>query len=209
LNATTGEKVWIYRTGGYILSSPAVAGDAVYINSFDNDTYALNASTGILLWKITIGHGYCMQSSPSVYKGLVYTGSYTWSPVDKIYALNATTGKIVWNYTTGGGVWSSPAISDGTVFVGSGDDKLYALNAVTGTLQWSYKTNGPIYSSPAIAEGTLFVGSYDNNIYAIGPIAPTANSGKPSDYYFVIVAGLTIVFVAAAIISLRLRRRKK
>ena len=182
LNATTGKKVWNYTTGGFVLSSPAVASDTVFVGSFDNNTYALNATTGTLLWKKTIGHGYCLQSSPAVYGGLVYTGSYTWSPVDKIYALNASTGEVVWNYTTGGGVWSSPAISDGTVYVGSGDNKLYALNASTGTFQWSYKTNDAIYSSPAVADGVVYVGSYDNNIYAIGSTAPAAESGHTDEH---------------------------
>ena len=81
---------------------------------------------------------------------------------DKIYALNKTTGTIVWNYSTGGGVWSSPAVSSNSVYVGSGDGKLYALNAVTGVVQWSYQTNGAIYSSPAIAGGVAYVGSSDD-----------------------------------------------
>jgi outer membrane protein assembly factor BamB len=45
----------------------------VYIGSYDHHVYALNASTGALLW----GHpiGYLVRSSPAVANGVVYVGS--------------------------------------------------------------------------------------------------------------------------------------
>ena len=38
----------------------------------------------------------------------------------------------VWNYTTGGRVYSSPAVVNGVVYVGSENNNVYALNATTG-----------------------------------------------------------------------------
>ena len=44
LNASTGAKLWSYATGNYcVLSSPAVANGVVYVGSWDNNVYALNA----------------------------------------------------------------------------------------------------------------------------------------------------------------------
>ena len=37
---------------------------------------------------------------------------------------------------------SSPTVSGGVVYVGSGDGRLYALDASTGDLIWSYETGG-------------------------------------------------------------------
>ena len=54
-------------------SSPAVANGVVYVNSYDNSVYALNAKTGGLLWKYTTGLG--SESSPAVANGVVYIGS--------------------------------------------------------------------------------------------------------------------------------------
>ena len=59
-----------------------------------------------------------------------------------VYALNATTGALLWNYTTGGSVYSSPAVANGVVYVGSDDFNVYALNAITGAKLWSYATGG-------------------------------------------------------------------
>ena len=84
-------------------SSPAVANGTVDVGSEDNNTYALNASTGAKLWNSTIGAR--VDSSPAVANGVVYVGSED----NNVYALNATTGAKLWNYTTKGEVTSSPA----------------------------------------------------------------------------------------------------
>jgi outer membrane protein assembly factor BamB len=72
-----------------------------------------------------------------------------------------------WSYTTGNGVYSSPAVANGVVYVGSGDDKVYALNASTGALLWSYTTGNAVLSSPAVANGVVYVGSDDDKVYAL------------------------------------------
>ncbi len=94
--------------------------------------------------------------------GVVYVGSG-----DNIYALNATTGTLLWSYTTGDWVFSSPAVANGVVYVGSRDGNVYALNASTGTLLWSYATGEYVDSSPAVANGVVYVGSENNNVYAL------------------------------------------
>jgi len=45
----------------------------VYVGSYDNNTYALNATTGAKLWSFTTGSG--VFSSPAVVNGVVYVGS--------------------------------------------------------------------------------------------------------------------------------------
>ncbi|MEI7827417.1 MAG: PQQ-binding-like beta-propeller repeat protein, partial [Euryarchaeota archaeon] len=72
-----------------------------------------------------------------------------------------------WKYTTEGGVWSSPAIANGVVYVGSNDNKVYAFNAATGAKKWSYTTGNDVSSSPAVANGVVYVGSNDNKVYAL------------------------------------------
>ena len=47
-----------------------------------------------------------------------------------------------WSFQTGGAVGGSPAVSNGTVFVGSDDFHLYAIDGATGMLRWSMKTAG-------------------------------------------------------------------
>jgi len=78
-------------------------------------------------------------------------------------------GQLLWNYSVGtaGVIYSSPAIVNGVVYVGSEGGNLYALNATTGVKLWNYSTGGSIWSSPAVANGVVYVGSNDSNVYAL------------------------------------------
>ena len=82
--------------------------------------------------------------------------------------------------TTSAGVYSSPAVANGVVYVGTRDDNLYAFavgcNSGGGTCTplWTGATGGAIDSSPAVANGVVYVGSADHKLYAF---AVGCNSG--------------------------------
>lgn len=46
---------------------------------------------------------------------------------NRIHALDADSGDEIWTVMTGGAVHSSPAVVDGTPYVGSDDGTVYAL----------------------------------------------------------------------------------
>jgi eukaryotic-like serine/threonine-protein kinase len=78
--------------------------------------------------------------------------------------------EVKWTYLTGEGpgIYSSPAVVNGVVYIGSDDDNVYALNAEDGTKLWSFQTGGFVnYSSPAVVDGVVYVGSWDDNVYAL------------------------------------------
>ena len=68
-----GSLHWSFATGNLIDSSPYVANGVVYVGSFDNNVYVLDAHTGSLRWSFTTGAG--VISSPAVAHGHVYVGS--------------------------------------------------------------------------------------------------------------------------------------
>jgi len=76
----------------------------------------------------------------------------------------------LWRLKTGGMVYSSPAVSNGVVYVGSNDNNLYAIDVVTGKEKWRFNTGGLVSSSPAVSSGIVYVGSLDNNLYAIDAV---------------------------------------
>ena len=93
----------------------------------------------------------------------------------------------LWNYTTGSSIgFSSPAVADGKVYIGSWDGKVYALNAFNGSLIWNYTTGNIVESSPAVADGRVFIGSWDNKIYALnassGALLWNYTTGNPIGY---------------------------
>jgi eukaryotic-like serine/threonine-protein kinase len=177
--------VWKFRTGGRVISSPLVVGDAAYVGSADGSLYAIDRATGTQRWKFdTRGP---VNSSPAYHDGTVYVGS-----VDgNVYAVDAASGAAKWTFETKGerrftapGIHgaiprtermpdpfdvflSSPAIANGTVYIGSGDQHVYALDAGTGALRWSFATGDVVHASPAVANGLVYIGSWDRNLYAL------------------------------------------
>ncbi len=176
---------WAFQTGGPILTSPAIADSAAYIGSDDRRLYAVDLATGKQLWMFETGGP--VRSSPAVVDGTVYFGSYD----GFFYALDAGTGKLKWKFETAGerrfeakglhgfkppsqtvpdfwDTWqSSPAVSGGVVYFGSGDGNLYALDAGSGALRWKFATAGVVHSSPALADGLVYFGSWDSYLYAL------------------------------------------
>ena len=79
-----------------------------------------------------------------------------------------------WTATTGAtSAWpfSTPAVANGVVYVGSGDDKLYAFKADgCGRAEclplWTATTGSEILSSPSVANGVVYVSSFDKKLYA-------------------------------------------
>jgi outer membrane protein assembly factor BamB len=153
-----------FTTGGYILSSPAVAPDGtIYFGTQDKKLYAINPN-GSLKWTFTAGDW--IDSTPAIgADGTIYFGCWD----GNLYAVTPQ-GTEKWRYSTGVGnyIYSSPALGvDGTVYFGAGDGNFYALRA-DGALKWTYPAGDWIDSSPAIgATGLIYYGSWDGVVYAL------------------------------------------
>jgi outer membrane protein assembly factor BamB len=176
---------WKYQTEGRVISSPTVAGGAVYVGSTDQHLYAIDQETGGLKWKFHTDSW--VTASPAVADGVVFCGSFDGS----FYAVDAASGKLKWKFDTEGerrfthkrlhglqpsgeligDTWdfylSSPAVYKGAVYFGSGDGNVYALDASTGALKWKFRTGDVVHASPAISDGLVVVGSWDGVLYAL------------------------------------------
>ncbi len=175
LHKDSGELLWKYNLGDgeavrnlpayeatsdfdWGKSSPVVKGHSLYVGSADGHLYALNATSGDLLWKFKAKDR--IRSNPVAQGNRVYFGSWDHS----VYALDGRTGELLWKQKTGGRIVSTPLLMDGRVIVGSRDAQLYAWNAKSGETEWVYRyPNGSWVESSGIAgdEGTFFLGSSD------------------------------------------------
>jgi outer membrane protein assembly factor BamB len=99
---------------------------------------------------------------PMFHQNLRHTG-YSESPAP-------TTNKTQWTYTTGSAVFSSPAVADGRVYVGSDDYNVYCLDALTGAYIWSYTTGYWVRSPPVVVDGKVYVGSLDYKVYCLNAL---------------------------------------
>ena len=78
-----------------------------------------------------------------------------------------TTNHTLWIFTTNDRIWSSPAVSNGVVYIASFDHNVYAVSAKDGTQIWKFSTGGTIYCSPAVSNNLVYIGSDDHKIYAL------------------------------------------
>ncbi|MCA9917803.1 MAG: PQQ-binding-like beta-propeller repeat protein [Anaerolineales bacterium] len=93
--ANTGQLAWSYQTGGPILFSAAYNNGTLYFASNDSHAYALNATTGALVWKSAKlpGAGF-FSYWPVVYEDKVvfsgsnaYTVAFNWSGSSSLFAI--------------------------------------------------------------------------------------------------------------------------
>ena len=98
--------------------------------------------------------------------GNAHTG---YNPYENVLSASNVSGMVLdWSYPIGDLIFSSAAVANGVVYVGSQDGKVYAFDASTGAVLWSYETGDRVTSSPAVANGVVYVGSQDGKVYAFG-----------------------------------------
>jgi outer membrane protein assembly factor BamB len=100
------------------------------------------------------------QDSPMFRGDPQHSGVYNSPGVPKLSGVK-------WKFHTGGRIISSPAIVNGTAYVGSTDTNLYAVDTATGAEKWKFATGSWIVSSPAVSKGLVYFGSYDSFFYAV------------------------------------------
>ena len=119
-NANTGAILW--EASVTFFGLPALSRGVLYVGSDDNYVYALNASTGAIMWFYRTGN--FVSSAPTVANGVVYVESDD----GNFYALNAATGALLWQYRVSNFAASSPAVANGLVYIGSQDQNLYTFH---------------------------------------------------------------------------------
>jgi len=126
-----------------------------------------------LKWSAPLG--FSVESSPAIAGGFVYATSLP----GVLVKLSLEDGAEAWRYRPGAGEAeagefeedrfgeSSPAVADGTVYVGDLLGVLHALDADSGEPRWHFPTGAEIKSSPVVAGDLVLIGSYDEHFYGV------------------------------------------
>jgi len=75
--------------------------------------------------------------------------------------------KTKWEFKTSKPIFSSPVISESTVYFGGTDSVLHAVNIESGKEEWRFKTNGEIRSNVCIYADFLYLNGGDGAIYKL------------------------------------------
>jgi outer membrane protein assembly factor BamB/tRNA A-37 threonylcarbamoyl transferase component Bud32 len=153
--------VWKFECEDEIRGTPTLFGGSIFIGSYDNNLYSLNAVTGEFNWKFATEGG--IVSRPNVYEGNVYTGSED----QRLYCINIRSGKEIWSYYSNGPIRSSPYIAEGHIFIGSDDAYLHVVNALSGRRAWRVDAGSPVRSTPITAGDYVYFGTEEGDLFCV------------------------------------------
>ncbi len=208
INAATGSLVWRYFTSdplgedwdigaGSTISAPGVNGFAdgvAYFDGKDGVFYALDLTTGALIWSWDFGNGANTDalSTPALNGSTLVFGDN-----GGISAIDAVNGSLLWRYSTGGDTVNSSSAIVGppgqqVVAFGTLSGVVHVVSLATGTSLYSYQTGSFITASPADFDGTLLIDSADGFLYDFG--LGGGNGAAPTTAVTVPANGSTIAY---------------
>ncbi len=161
INSGGIKPLWSFKCEDEIRGTPAIFQGALYIGSYDNNLYALNAADGKFQWKYPTDGG--VVSRPAIADGNIIFGSED----KRVHVVSARSGKVLWTYYTDGPVRSSPRIAEGHIFIGSDDAHLHAINLTSGRMVWRFETADAIRSTPFVLNNLVYTGTESGEFYAI------------------------------------------
>lgn len=168
LDINTGVKVWSYRTGGKVYSTPAYDKGIVVVGSSDHSIYGIDAATGKLKWQLKTKKA--VLGSAAIHRGNAYIGGS-----DGIFrCIRVADGKVLWTFDQVKSYVSTlPTIAANKVIFGSWGNGFYALDINTGKLVWEWN-NGHVnrmFSAaacyPVVANNSVFIVAPDRFMTAL------------------------------------------
>lgn len=184
VNASTGALVWRYRTATVkdadVGAPPAISvpgrngfGDGVvYVTGKDKVVYALDFTTGKLIWKHGLAAG--TNSSKGDLAGAALVGNQLYVGSDSgVYALNASTGTQVWHVLPQATFYATPSVTGPSgqqvILIGSNEGNLYALNRANGATLWTRKPAYGFWASVAVSQGAFYTEGLDGVLRSYAP----------------------------------------
>jgi outer membrane protein assembly factor BamB len=168
LDLRNRDVLWKKRLGD-MSSSPVSCEDKILVGTSDGTLRALDGLSGENVWEFKAPSSAVFTPAWEAFVSSSSDGRIICfgSADGHLYALNAENGEMKWKFQADGGIYSAPAVKNGTVFFGSVDGHLYALNLEDGSLVWKFKTGADVFSSPAAADSLVYIGSNDYFVYAV------------------------------------------
>jgi outer membrane protein assembly factor BamB len=149
------------------------SGERVAVGSNAGDLTLLNAASGRPVWSRTVVSGSAVHGllgSPAYDGRRLYVPSA--SPPTGVFAISAEAGETVWQRSSPEPVYTSPALGDGTLAVGTGAvfgstavGRVLVLATDTGAVAWSRDLGSAVWSSPAIVGSTVYVGDHAGSLH--------------------------------------------
>ncbi len=166
VDAATGRKLWDYQTDGEIDSSANFHAGHVLFGSQDTILYCLDAVSGKLVWK------YQNPDQIRCFPSLADDRAFVAGCDGRLHIIDLKNGAAVGEVKIDAPTGSSPAVMEGTAFVGTEGHTFFAIDLRHRKILWrkeSPKASAAFRSSAAVAPAAVIVGSRDRQLHAFNP----------------------------------------
>ena len=126
LDPANGRQIWALTRGSSVLQTPVADQEYVYFATVsgylsDTELFAYRLADGTETWKQRLGG--VADSSPLLAGDHLMFGNHD----RNFYVVEKATGNVAQTIALGAKMYSSPAVSNGSIYVGAQDGKLYCL----------------------------------------------------------------------------------
>jgi outer membrane protein assembly factor BamB len=172
-------------------AQPALSAKRLYVGNYDQTVYALDLQSGEQVWQNKV-------AQDRIIGGVTFTDSAVIFGVGNrdVIAIDRDTGgqvaegeyEVLWQAETDHGVWTTPLLDTGRVYVASLDHHMYALEVETGEEIWKTDLSAAVVGTPVLADGILYAGTLSGNLYALdaetGEIRHTFNDEGEAGWFW-------------------------
>jgi outer membrane protein assembly factor BamB len=159
-----GKLRWKFKTEGPIYGAPTVAEGKTFLVGCDSQMHVIDVQTGKEDSAVDLGGQ--TGATAAVAAEMLYIGTMK----NEVKAIRWKKGTIAWTYKSArnaNAFYSSPAVTDKQVLIGSRDNRLHCIDRMTGNSKWSFPTGNKVDSSPVVAGSRVIVGSHDRHLYVL------------------------------------------
>jgi len=169
LNAKTGQLMWqkniVLPSGGNdvermvdIIADPVIAGETVYVASYQGVVTAISLRTGDFLWQ----HKISTYNNMAIGKKQLYISDSD----GQVWAFNRANGNVVWRQTKlVGRKIGAPALGNNALFVADGQGYLHLLSPEDGHFLGRQQVdNAPIFAAPVARGNDVYILSSNGTV---------------------------------------------
>jgi outer membrane protein assembly factor BamB len=166
LNGSTGARLWqsasIGGEPGSLLSTGGVVSGSAITAGLGLETFALDATTGRLLWHSDLS-GFAIAATNDLIYFMSSSITGDGGGQTTVWARHARSGKLTWTRTYPQG---SAQAADGVLYISCGDGTLIAVAVTTGHTLWSYRLAAAV-SDVAADGGAVYAADAKGTVYAL------------------------------------------
>jgi outer membrane protein assembly factor BamB len=161
---TTGQPLWVLRTGGALVAPPLVdeAGRRLYLGTADKRIVEVALDDGRRGWSWRVG-------ADVTYPGLLLPDRVAFASLDAVLHVLRRGGNLDWRGALPSRPLSPPFLVDGYVVVACLENELVAFLPGTGAKAGSFRTKAEIRTAPLVFGNLVVVGLRDRSVIAFAP----------------------------------------